>query len=131
MTTRSRSGSALIESALCLLVVLNLLLGIMEFGRIIFAYNSVAFAATEAVRYAAVHGSASRTPATAAVVASVVHAKLIGVPPSAVTTEVTWVPDNKPGAKVTVDVRFTYTPLIPWLLQPVTVRSRTTAGILN
>lgn len=81
MAARSRSGSALIESALCLLVVLNLLPGIMEFGRIIFAYKAVAFAATEAVRYAAVHGSAARTPASAAVVASVVHAKLIGVTP--------------------------------------------------
>jgi Flp pilus assembly protein TadG len=50
-------GDALIEFALVLIVFLTLLLGIMGFGQMLYAYHFVSSAAKSAARWAAVNGS--------------------------------------------------------------------------
>lgn len=50
---RMRSGQSLVEFALILPVLLLFMLGIMEFGRILFIYTEVSNAAREALRAAA------------------------------------------------------------------------------
>ena len=55
---RGERGSALLEGALCLTVFLMIVFGTIDFGRMVFAYNFVSYAAREATRYAAVHGTA-------------------------------------------------------------------------
>jgi hypothetical protein len=52
---RGTAGQDLVEYAMILPFLLLLLLGIMEFGIAIFAYNSIASAAREGARYGIVH----------------------------------------------------------------------------
>jgi hypothetical protein len=57
MSRRSRStGQALVEFALIIPIFLVLLMGIFDFGRVVWASNSLAYAAREAARFAIVHG---------------------------------------------------------------------------
>jgi hypothetical protein len=58
--SRARSkGQALVEFAIIIPVFLFLLMGIVDFGRVIWANTSLAAAAREAARYAIVHGGSS------------------------------------------------------------------------
>jgi hypothetical protein len=59
---RRHEGQGLVEFAFVLPVFLALLLGTVDLGRGIWANNSVASAAREAARYAAVHGGSKSTP---------------------------------------------------------------------
>lgn len=58
---RRHEGQGLVEFAFVLPVFLALLLGTVDLGRGIWANNSVASAAREAARFAAVHGGAKST----------------------------------------------------------------------
>ena len=51
-----RRGQALVEFAVIIPLFLALLMGVMDFGRVIWATTSLASAAREAARYAIVHG---------------------------------------------------------------------------
>ena len=52
---RQDHGQDLVETALTLPLLLMLLFGIVEFGRVIFVYNSLSNAAREGARYAIIH----------------------------------------------------------------------------
>ena len=58
---RSR-GQALLEFALVLPIFLSLLFLIVDFGRVVWATNSLANAAREGARYAIVHGGSASNP---------------------------------------------------------------------
>jgi len=61
----SDKGQELVEFALILPILLVLLLGVIEFGRLIFIYNTIANAAREGARYAIVDpANASSAAAT-------------------------------------------------------------------
>ena len=61
--TRARTrGQAMVEFAIVLPVFLAMLLGIVDFGRVIWATNSLSNAAAEAARFAIVHGGAASDP---------------------------------------------------------------------
>jgi Flp pilus assembly protein TadG len=53
------SGQALPEFAFIVPMFLMMLFGVMDFGRVIWAYNSLENAAREGARYAIVHGGSS------------------------------------------------------------------------
>lgn len=55
------AGQALVEMALVLPMFLLLFLGAFDFGRVIWAHNTVETAAREAARYAIVHGGTALT----------------------------------------------------------------------
>lgn len=58
MSRRPRSaGQAVVEFALIIPIFLTLLLGIVDFGRVVWASNSLASAAREGARFAIVHGA--------------------------------------------------------------------------
>ena len=60
-TLRNQRGATLVEYALVIFVFLLLILGIMEFARVIFTYNTLANAAREGARYGIIHaGDGSR-----------------------------------------------------------------------
>lgn len=61
---RSR-GQALVEFALIIPVFLALLMGILDFGRVVWATTSLSSAAREAARFAIVHGGAATDPCPA------------------------------------------------------------------
>ena len=72
-------GAYLVEYSLVILVFLFVLLGIMEFGRIVTAYNILSGATREGTRYAIVHGSRSGVAATASDVQDQVRRWCIGL----------------------------------------------------
>ena len=63
---RGRRGAALVEFALTWIIFFFItVVGIMDFGRGIWAYNALAHTAHEATRFAIVRGADSMVPATA------------------------------------------------------------------
>jgi len=63
MSRRPRSaGQALVEFALVIPIFLALLMGIFDFGRVVWASNSLASAAREGARFAIVHGGSPMNP---------------------------------------------------------------------
>jgi TadE-like protein len=55
-SSRRQRGQGLVEFAVVLPVFLMMLFGIVDFGRVVWATNSLTNAATEATRFAIVHG---------------------------------------------------------------------------
>lgn len=102
----ARRGSTLVESSVVAVVFLLLLTGIMEFGRLGFAYNEVSFAAQQAARYAAVRGSNSGHSASAADVTAAAEIYTGALDNSKVSVTTTWSPDNHPGSTVQVTVTY-------------------------
>ena len=119
----SQTGSALVEGALVFFVFMLIVLGIMDFGRIVWVHNSVSYATREAARYAIVHGSASRTPATSTTIADKVKQNAIGLTPESVTVAIVWSPDNKPGSSVSVSTQYLVTSIVSLVPFAITLKS--------
>ena len=107
-----RRGVATIEFATVGLAFFLMLFGIFELGRMASAESALTYGTDVATRYAAVHGSASASPASATTVAdqftSAVSPVLGGAAPA---PTVTFSPDNNPGSTVTVSASYDWSPL--------------------
>lgn len=99
-----RRGATMIEFSLGFLIFLIVLLGIMEFGRAVWTYTTVAHAAKQATRYAMIRGTA--IVATDAEVRAVAEKNAIGLSKSDLGVFTTWTPDRERGSFV--QVRITY-----------------------
>ena len=120
--TRSERGSMLVEGALCLTVYLMILFGTIDFGRMVFAYNFVSYAAREAARYAMVRGTTH--PTTAAALLTYVQGEAIGLNSGSITVTPTWTPDHTPGSTVQVLVQYSFQPIAPYMPGgPITLSS--------
>ena len=109
----SRRGAVLVEFALTWTIFfLVTVVGVMDFGRGIWAYNLMAHVAQEATRYAMVRGSDSLSPATEADIESFVEAQTFFLGTDGVTVTTTWTPDNGPGGIVEVQVQHNFSPLL-------------------
>jgi len=97
-------GSAMIETAVILSLLMTILLGLVGLGRYLLAYNFVSYAAREATRYAQVHGASSKAPATGPQIESYVKTLAMGVNPVDIHVSSRWIPDNQPGGVVKVEV---------------------------
>ncbi len=132
---RSRSGEAgstVVEFSLTLLLLLTFFFGIMEFGRMLYAYDSVCDLARLGTRYAIVRGSActsweTECPASAADIQAYVKSLPVALDPSAINVTVDWCSDlnwgatcpngnNNPGSVVKVSVTYNFTSVLPFLL---------------
>lgn len=128
---QERRGQTLVEFALILPIFLLLLMGIFDFGRAVYAYNTVSNAARQAVRLAIVDQEPSKIQDLAAK-----QAASLGIDPSTVT--ITFVnPDLSSGQPcdvvpvlngciVEVTVPYTYraaTPIIGNLIGPISISS--------
>jgi Flp pilus assembly protein TadG len=92
-----------------MVVFMTVIFGTMEFGRMIWAYNLVSHAVREATRYAMVHGRSSSHPATTDDIKSVITSQAVGLDPTSLKVNVSWIPDNKPGSAVKVALTYTFT----------------------
>jgi len=125
----------LAEFMLILPVLLLLTFGIVEGGRLIWAYNTVSHAAREGARYAIVHGSeydATTNQTTTAVdIENYVQSRAAGL--DAVQVSTSWVPDNKAGSVVRVNVQYTFDTILPLLLPALksTVLSATSEMVIS
>ena len=118
-------GANLVEFALLAIPFLAITLGLVDFGRAIFAYNALVHGTREAARVAMVRGSHSGSPITATQIQTLVQTRAIGLTPSGVTVNVTWTPNNDPGSMLRLDSTYTFQPLTTFAIsQPITLRSR-------
>jgi Flp pilus assembly protein TadG len=107
---RDEAGAAMVEFALVFtFVLLPTVFGIIEFGRLISAKNTVTAAAREGVRFAAVRGSESGAAFDSTAVADYVkdRAKLDGI-----RVRTTWTGSKGPQDTVTVTVQYDYSPIV-------------------
>jgi Flp pilus assembly protein TadG len=118
-------GSEMIEFGIVSMLFFFLLFGIVEFGRAHWTYDTLAHAAREGARFAMVHGSESRHPATLSQVEDMVRTRATGL--TGLTVAATWDPDNDPGSVVQVRVDLPFNPLVPFLpTMTLTTTSRMT-----
>jgi len=119
---REERGSSLIEFALISVMLVIVLVGVVEMGRMVLVYTTIANAARAGARYAIVHGadqtvspSGPGNPCTCPNVKTAVKnfasAGLVNI--SQLTITVSY-PNgsNTAGSPVTVKVTYTYDPLI-------------------
>ncbi len=118
---RAQHGQSLTELPIALVLFLVLTFGIVDAGRLIYAYNVVSLSAREGVRWAAVRGGTSGRTASKADIQDFVQSKTVGVP---VTVDVSWLPDsnNQPGSTVVVTVTNDFAPIAPLPLVPKTIK---------
>lgn len=125
-----RRGSTMLEPALVTSVFLILLMGIADFGRMGFAFNSIAFAAHRAARWATTRGSASGHAAALADVQANALANVTALDNTQLRVGVTWTPNNNPGSTVQVQVTYNFKALlIPISSTTLTLKS-TSAQII-
>src|SRR6266404_283225 len=119
---RSERGSSIVEGALCMTVFLMIIFGTIDFGRMVFAYNFVSYAAREATRYASVHGTTHAVINTD--VTTFVTNEAIALDSSALSVTTTWPTNHKPGSTVQVRVQYSFTPVAPYIpTGPITLSS--------
>ena len=107
-----RRGSTMLEGALVMTTFVILLVGVMDFGRLGYTYNSVTYAAHQAARFAATNGSASGHAASAATIQANAKGNMVGLNASDLTVAVSWNPNNNPGSQVQVVVSYGFQPLV-------------------
>ena len=119
---REDRGSSLIEFCLISVILVIVLLGVVEMGRMVLVYTTIANAAREGARYAIVHGkdqtvspSGPGDPCTCPDVQTVVKnfagAGLLNT--DSLTITVSYPNgDNKAGSHVSVKVTYPYDPLV-------------------
>jgi Flp pilus assembly protein TadG len=131
-------GGTLVEFGVTILTLLILVAGIIEIGRLVLAYTTVANSARAGARYAIVHGgdltsgasSSTDDSAVKSVVKNFAGAGTIQLADSNIT--VTYSPDNKAGSTVTVKVVYTYVPMLGYFSSLLNVRlGSTTQGVIT
>jgi len=133
---RRERGEALVEFAVATILIFTAILGQVDFGRMLFAYNVVSKVARQGVRYAAVRGytagaNAATADAIKAYVAGQSHEHVttenvtVKTIDAAGTNEADWPTNDNPGRMVKITATYTFDPVVlPWLPQAArTVRS--------
>lgn len=146
-TSRSRRGEhgqALVEFSLVSIVFFLLIFGMVDVGRAVWNYNTLAQATREGARYAIVHGSDSADPSgpggdhytapdTDVMITQQVEKFGGGLNPSQLTVQSEW-PDgsNISGSHVTVTSEYEFQPIFDFLgLASFTMTSSSTMRITN
>lgn len=115
-------GQSLVEFALCAFLLVMLMLGVVEIGRMVLVYTTCANAAKAGVRYAEVHGADSA--ATTTDVQTVVQNYLSAAPLTATNATITSSGvGGAIGTLVTVTVVYPYDPLSTYFPLSVNVGS--------
>jgi Flp pilus assembly protein TadG len=104
------SGSQVVELALTLPVLLTLIYGVMECGRVMFTHAALNFAAEEATRYATVNYDASISD-----IKNIANDRLIVIDPAGIThIDVTSELDTDDQTRlVNVKIAYAFQPILP------------------
>lgn len=124
-------GQSLVEFGIVAFLLVMLLFGVIEIGRMVLVYTAVANAARAGVRYAIVHGSDNL--ATADQIKTVVKNFLSTSPVDATRATITinYPACNDPGCKVTVTATYPYDPLISYFPLPTINLGSTSQGVIT
>ncbi len=141
---RREGGQALAEFALVGIVFFLLVFGMIDVGRAVMNYNTLAEATREGTRYAIVHGAASADPSgpgssyytapnSDTNVTGIVEKFASGLDVTRLTVEAEW-PEgtNQAGDSVNVTGRYTYEPIFNFLgILSFSMSSSSTMKIAN
>jgi Flp pilus assembly protein TadG len=115
---RDCRGQALVEFALCTVLLLAVIFSVVEFGRLMLVYTTIGNAARIGARYAIVHDGDST--GTTAIVNGFLQAGTVKTSPNPVTVSLPGYPDGSSvgctlrGCLVTVTVTYPYDPLLSY-----------------
>ena len=140
---RQQTGQAMVEYALTAILVFTMMVFLMDGGRILWNYVSVANAARVCTRYAITHGSAAEAPLGPAgfdivcgssptnALCEQVQTRVPGFTAADLRIVARWPSGNARGNKVVVDVHYTVRPLtsLVWAGQTIVLHSRSTMVI--
>ena len=143
-TKRGERGQALVEFSLVSIVFFLLVFGMVDVGRAVWNYNTLAHATREGARYAIVHGGDSLDPSgpgsdyytepdTDSMVTQQVETFGGGLSPSRLTVQAEW-PDgsNIAGSHVKVTSQYEFEPIFDFLgIASFTMTSSSTMLITN
>lgn len=104
-------GTSSLELGIVMLLLTSLTIGVVDFALGVRSYFSLASAAREAARYAAVRSVESRDPATVDKIAQRVRSQLVLVNEDKVQVSAQWDPGNYRGSSVRVSVTYPYEPI--------------------
>jgi Flp pilus assembly protein TadG len=104
-----RCGISSAQFALALPMVLATVTGTMDMGRLLMAHNTIVHAANEATRFAMVRSATSDHVASEQDIVALVKGRMTGLDTNNAVVSVDWIPENQPGAHVTVNVDYPYT----------------------
>ena len=136
---RDCRGQALIEFAVCSVLLLALIFAVVEFGRMMLVYTTIGNAARIGARYAIVHGSdnsASTTQITTAV-NGFLKAGTITTSSATVTVAYPGKPDGTssnctdPGCRVAVTVSYPYDPLLTYFPLGTITLTSSSEGVIT
>lgn len=134
---KREQGTALLEFALGMIVLMALLFGVFEVAHAFYAYSFVSNAARDGTRYAMVRGSACRSwmsacPASSTDVQNFVQSTTMpGLDPSAVTVTTTWTPNKDPGSVVQVSVQYRFSFMVPFIPLSSTVMTSSSRMVIS
>lgn len=131
---RTARGQAATEFALIATALMMLIFGVINVAYAIYAYNTVCYVASTAIRYASLNGASSSSPATSSSVQSLVMSMASGLdatskcPASgakALCANTTWNPNTSAGSTVKIVVTYDFQPFGPFLPRAVLALSST------
>lgn len=132
---RDCRGQALVEFAMCAVLLLALIFVVIEFGRMMLVYTTIANAARIGARYAIVHdGDSTGTQTT---VNGFLHAGTVNTSSATVTVSLPGYPDGTsvgcttPGCLVTVTVSYPYDPLMSYFPLGSITFSSSSQGVIT
>jgi Flp pilus assembly protein TadG len=132
---RSQGGSAIVESALCFLGFIFLTVGLIEFSMAVYAYNFVTWVASDAARYASLHGFHSSSPVSVEQIRSYVRGQAVALVSSRVNINENpafiWMPNNNPGSVVQVKVTYVVHPIVGMLMRNNLTVSSTSRMVIS
>lgn len=129
-----RKGATMVEFSLVFLLLLMMVAGVFEVGRIVWTYNTLNHAAKQASRYAMVHGSRNPISGQQASVSDYAKAQAVGFDPQSLTVTVVPTPNNNPGSVVTVTVSHTMNTVVAPLVglgKSITLSAKSEKTIVN
>jgi Flp pilus assembly protein TadG len=141
-------GSGLVEYAIVLLMFMAMILGIIDFGRVLYTYHFLSNVTREASRWAAVNGSTCAADSTCAAPASstdiqtyVTNHTPPGIDTSKITTTPSWpinadspavcsTTANSPGCTAQVQTSYVFSFLFPFIHNGTMTMSSTSDMII-
>jgi Flp pilus assembly protein TadG len=109
--SRRKRGAAIVETSLCLAMLLYMVFVIVDYGMLMFARNQMPYLASEGARWASVRSSASALPTTSTGVRDYVRSQAVGLATANLTVNVSYSGGNSAGSDVIVAVSYPVTPL--------------------